>query len=90
MTVLGIDPGLARTGYAIVEDRPLRPHAIAFGVIRTDPAEPIAARLTELYGDLVAIIGEHQPREAAIEEVFVNKNLQTATSVGRASGVARF
>ncbi len=88
MFVLGIDPGLARTGYAIVEDRPLRPHAVTFGVIRTDPSEPTAARLTELFGDLMALIGEYQPREAAIEEVFVNKNLQTATSVGRASGVA--
>ena len=88
MIVLGIDPGLARTGYAIVEDRPLRPQAVAYGVIRTNPAEPIAARLSELYADLVALIGEYGPREAAIEEVFVNKNLQTASSVGRASGVA--
>ena len=87
MFVLGIDPGLSTTGYAIVESRGNATQAIAVGVIRTDRAKPIAERLVELHHDLSEIITEYLPDEAAIEQVFVNRNLQTATAVGRASGV---
>ena len=88
MFVLGIDPGLSRTGYAVIEWAPAGPRAVAVGVIRTDPGAPVAARLGELYSDLESVIADHHPDEAAIEEVFVNRNLQTATAVARASGVA--
>ena len=88
MFVLGIDPGLARTGYGIVEEAAGTVSAVAAGVIRTDPALPVARRLVELHRDLVALIEEYRPESAGIEEIFVNRNLQTATSVGRASGVA--
>ena len=87
MFVLGIDPGLSTTGYGIVSAGP-RPRAVAAGVIRTDPALRLADRLLELHRDLVAVIDDFQPATAAIEQVFVNRNLQTATSVARASGVA--
>ena len=87
MFVLGIDPGLARTGYAIVEDA-ARPKAVAAGVIRTHGGRPVAARLMELADDLEALLAEYRPAEAAIESVFANKNVQTITGVGRASGVA--
>ena len=87
MFVLGIDPGLSVTGYGIVAaGHPVR--AVAVGVIRTDPAAPLTERLVELYDDLSAVIAEYRPTEAAIEEVFVNRNLHTAMAVGRASGVA--
>jgi crossover junction endodeoxyribonuclease RuvC len=88
MFVLGIDPGLARTGYAILTEAQGRVKPEAAGVIRTDAAAPLAERLGELFADLEALIAEYRPAEAAIEEVFVNKNLHTATAVGRASGVA--
>ncbi len=87
MFVLGIDPGLSTTGYGIVSVA-ARPQAVAAGVIRTDPALRLADRLLELHRDLVAVIDEYRPATAAIEQVFVNRNLQTATSVARASGVA--
>jgi crossover junction endodeoxyribonuclease RuvC len=87
MFVLGIDPGLTRTGYGVVEVSRRQVRAVAAGVIRTDPAGGIASRLVELHRDLGAIVDEFRPTEAAMEEVFVNRNLQTATSVGRASGV---
>ena len=87
MFVLGIDPGLSTTGYGIVSAGP-RPRAVAAGVIRTDPALRLADRLLELHRDLAAVIDDFQPATAAIEQVFVNRNLQTATSVARASGVA--
>lgn len=88
MFVLGIDPGLSATGYGLIETGGSGVRAVTAGVIRTDPAEPVAHRLRELADDLDALVAEHDIDEAAIEEVFVNRNLQTATSVGRASGVA--
>lgn len=88
MFVLGIDPGLTRTGYGILEARGKHTKAVAVGVIRTDPKAGMAGRLLELQRDLQAVVDEYQPDEAAIEEVFVNRNLHTAIGVGRASGVA--
>ena len=88
MFVLGIDPGLTRTGYGVVHASGHHTRAVAVGVIRTDPARGQAARLAELHNDLGALVEEYHPAEAAIEEVFVNRNLHTATAVARASGVA--
>ncbi len=88
MFVLGIDPGLSVTGYAILEESTYRPRAVAAGVIRTESLNTTAQRLEVLYDDLAALIAEFEPQEAAVEEVFVNRNLQTATGVGRAAGVA--
>jgi crossover junction endodeoxyribonuclease RuvC len=87
MFVLGIDPGLSTLGYGLVEARGHTLNARAAGVIRTDSASSVGARLAELHRDIDAILTEYQPDQAAIEQVFVNRNLQTATSVGRASGV---
>jgi crossover junction endodeoxyribonuclease RuvC len=88
MFVLGIDPGLSATGYALVISTASSMQPVSAGVIRTDPALPMSERLAELYADLQALISEHHPDEVAIERVFVNRNLQTAEAVGRASGVA--
>jgi len=88
MFVLGIDPGLSATGYALVISTASSMQPVSAGVIRTDPALPMSERLAELYADLEALISEHRPDEVAIERVFVNRNLQTAEGVGRASGVA--
>jgi crossover junction endodeoxyribonuclease RuvC len=87
MFVLGIDPGLTTTGYGVVEVRGRHTHAVTAGVIRTDRRTPVAERLLEIERDLEAVIAEHRPDEAAIEEVFVNRNLHSAMGVGRASGV---
>jgi crossover junction endodeoxyribonuclease RuvC len=86
MFVLGIDPGLTRTGYGLVR-RGRGMEAVAFGVIRTEPSGPMSVRLAELYTDLAAVITQHQPDVVAIERVFTNRNRQTAIAVGRASGV---
>jgi len=88
MFVLGIDPGLSATGYALVISTAASMEAVSAGVIRTDRGLPMSERLAELYRDLVALISEHRPDEMAIERVFVNRNLQTVEGVGRASGVA--
>lgn len=87
MFVLGIDPGLTRTGYGIIESRGGRESAIAAGVIRTDPDLSVAQRLVELRADVDALLAEHEVDAAAIEQVFVNRNRNTAMAVARASGV---
>lgn len=84
MFVLGIDPGLTTTGYAIVAAG----EVAAAGVIRTSVDHPVPERLLEIYRDVSALIVEYAPSVMAIEQVFVNRNLQTAMSVVRASGTA--
>jgi crossover junction endodeoxyribonuclease RuvC len=87
MFVLGIDPGLSITGYGLVEgSHPPRGHRA--GVIRTDTDLPTTQRLAELYIGLTEVITEAKPDVIALETVFTNRNLQTAISVSRASGVA--
>ncbi len=87
MFVLGIDPGLSTTGYAVVQGgHP--PVGVMAGVIRTDPEAAMSDRLAELFAGLTQVIAEAKPDVVALETVFTNRNLQTAISVGRASGVA--
>lgn len=87
MFVLGVDPGLTATGYGLVHSgHPAR--AVAAGVIRTSPDLPVSQRLAFLYAGLADLIDEHRPDVMCLETVFTNRNLNTATSVGRASGVA--
>lgn len=87
MFVLGIDPGLTRTGYGIIESRAGRDRAVVAGVIRTDPELSVAQRLVELRADFASVMSDHQIDTAAIEQVFVNRNRTTAMAVARASGV---
>lgn len=87
MFVLGIDPGLSVTGYGLVEG-PHPPKAVLAGVVRTDTESAIAERLAELHRGLSQVIADSKPDVIALETVFTNRNLQTAISVGRASGVA--
>lgn len=87
MFVLGIDPGLSTLGYGVLEARGHNIRPVVAGAIRTAPGGEIGRRLAELYADLNGLLEDHKPDAAAIEQVFVNRNLQTATAVGRASGV---
>ncbi len=87
MFVLGIDPGLTRTGYGIIESSAGRTTAVTAGVIRTDPDRSMADRLMELGQDISGVLDDHAIDAAAIEQVFVNRNRGTAMAVARASGV---
>jgi crossover junction endodeoxyribonuclease RuvC len=87
MRVLGIDPGLATTGYAVVGRDAGRLRPLAVGVIRTAPGGA-AGRLAELRGGLAELIARHNPDVVAIERLFFNNNVRTAMAVGQASGVA--
>lgn len=87
MRVVGIDPGVAKTGYGVVERAGGRLVACAFGVISTDASQPHARRLAELGRALEAMLAEHACDAAAVERVFFSLNVKTAMAVGQASGV---
>lgn len=85
---LGIDPGTAIVGYAIVESRDSTLSMIACDVITTPAHMPLAERLQSIYQHLIEIIGTYHPQESAMEELFFAKNARTAMTVGQARGVA--
>jgi crossover junction endodeoxyribonuclease RuvC len=86
--VLGIDPGVSRCGYGVVEQRSRTPKARALGVLRTPPDDPMPKRLADLQAELRALIEEFRPDVVAVERVFFQTNVRTAMSVGQASGLA--
>lgn len=88
MIAIGIDPGIATTGYGIVrEEADGRLTALAHGVIETPKGEPLPRRLQMLQQQLDALIATWQPQEAAVEELFFAANAKTAMIVGQARGV---
>jgi crossover junction endodeoxyribonuclease RuvC len=88
MRVMGIDPGVATTGYGVVERTGSTLRPVAAGVIRTDPADDHATRLAALWDELGDLLARHRPEVAAVERLFFNANVRTAMAVGQASGVA--
>lgn len=89
MFVLGIDPGLTRCGYCVLDATdPRSPRAVALGVLRTDPADEVHHRLAELQTEIRALLREFRPSAMAVERVLFTVNVRTAMSVGQASGVA--
>jgi crossover junction endodeoxyribonuclease RuvC len=84
--VLGIDPGLTRCGYAVVDAA--GPTAVALGVLRTPATAELPHRLAALRRDLADLLIEFQPAVVVVEHVFFQVNVRTAMSVGQASGLA--
>ena len=86
--ILGIDPGLRRTGWGIVDVAGQRLLFVACGEIKTDAKEPLAARLVTIHDGLTRLVGSFQPTEAAAEATFVNKDATATLKLGQARGVA--
>ena len=87
--VLGIDPGLTRCGYAVVDARNITSaRAVSMGVIRTRTSEPLASRLATLRTDFTSLIAEFEPDAVAVEQVFFQVNVRTAMATAQASGLA--
>ena len=82
--ILGLDPGLRHTGWGVISVQGSRLSHVAHGVIKPDDALPLAERLTILYDAVAAVIVEHRPDEAAIEETFVNNNPSSTLKLGHA------
>lgn len=87
MLVLGIDPGTAITGYGLVEALGNKLKVVDYGCVRTPANSPLEYRLQTIYAALVNLICQYNPAHLAIEELFFNKNVRTALSVGHARGV---
>jgi crossover junction endodeoxyribonuclease RuvC len=86
--IIGIDPGLANTGYGVIEIEKSRYRALAHGVITTDSGLPAGERLKIIYDALTEVVKEYKPREAGIEDLFFAKNAASAFPVAQAKGVA--
>jgi len=87
MRILGVDPGYAISGYAVVEYEGNKFKVIDYGVIRTPSKQAMQYRLNKLYDKYDELIKKYNPDHMAIEELFFNKNVKTAISVGQARGV---
>jgi crossover junction endodeoxyribonuclease RuvC len=85
--VLGIDPGLANTGYGVVARRAGRLVALDGGVVETRPGAPQERRLADIHAAMDALLAEHRPDAMALEELYFGQNVRTAFAVGHARGV---
>jgi crossover junction endodeoxyribonuclease RuvC len=85
--VLGVDPGLSRCGYCVLEVDRGRSRAVGLGVLRTEPSTPVPARLAELWSDLRSLFDEFRPAAVAVERVLFQTNVRTAMGVGQAAGI---
>jgi crossover junction endodeoxyribonuclease RuvC len=85
--VLGLDPGLAKTGWGIIEANGNRLRHVAHGTVKTASTAPLPERLVTLAEGLAEVIAAHGCASAAVEEVFVNANPQSTLKLGQARGV---
>lgn len=86
--IIGIDPGLRRTGYGIIETLGNNLKFITSGTIRSDESLSLASRLSTLYDGLSDVIHSFMPQEAAVEQTFVNKDATATLKLGQARGIA--
>ncbi|MFH0930050.1 MAG: crossover junction endodeoxyribonuclease RuvC [Candidatus Moraniibacteriota bacterium] len=87
LRILGIDPGTATTGWAVVEEKNKNPKLVACGCVNTSKFHSDEERLVEIGRDIALLIKKYKPDEAAAEDLFFFKNLKTAITVAQARGV---
>src|ERR671931_1122790 len=88
IVVMGVDPGVASTGFVVVRVAGGRMSAIDGGVIEVAPGEPTEMRLERIHDELVQLIDWHEPAALALEDVYFGRNVRSAIGVGQARGVA--
>ncbi len=86
--ILGIDPGLRRTGWGLIESDGNRLIHVACGSVETSEKAPLSERLVVIHDGLIAVIEQYRPVEAAVEQTFVNANAQATLKLGQARGIA--
>ena len=89
MIILGIDPGVAYTGYGFIKANSSTLTPLDFGCIRTEAKDESAQRLKTIYDELVQLATEYQPELFVLEDVIFSKNVSSAFAVGEARGVAK-
>jgi crossover junction endodeoxyribonuclease RuvC len=86
--IIGIDPGLRRTGWGIIESDGVRLSYVGSGLITSDAEDDLAYRLRSLYEGICGVLASYKPAEAAVEETFVNENAKATLKLGQARGMA--
>lgn len=86
--IIGIDPGLTRTGWGVIESDGVRLSYVASGQVVSTKTEDLAFRLREIYEGLSCVLASFHPQEAAVEETFVNENAKATLKLGQARGIA--
>lgn len=86
--IIGIDPGLRRTGWGIIESLGNSLRFVGSGTVRSEQDADLATRLCQLHDGLATIIHHHMPHEAAVEQTFVNKDATATLKLGQARGIA--
>ena len=89
MIVLGIDPGIANTGYGFIKAESSTFSVLDFGCIQTSPRDESTQRLKAIYDKLIQLADEYQPEFFALEDLFFSKNVSSAFAVGEARGVIK-
>jgi crossover junction endodeoxyribonuclease RuvC len=88
VVVMGIDPGVASTGFGVVRVAGGRMDAVDAGVIEAPPTEALEVRLARIHTELEQLVGWHVPAAVALEDLYFGKNVRSAIAVGQARGVA--
>lgn len=88
MRILGIDPGLQKTGWGVIESHGNKLSFVACGLVKTQTGLPLYARLAEIDEGISKIVAQWKPGTAAIEETFMNDNAASALKLGQARGAA--
>jgi crossover junction endodeoxyribonuclease RuvC len=86
--ILGIDPGLANTGWGVVEADGSRFRCLGYGCVRTQSSDDTSRRCKAVRDGLASVVARYRPLEAALENIYFNRNVATAMSTGQARGAA--
>lgn len=86
MKILGIDPGLTKTGWGLISCANNNLSFIDSGTIYTNPKQPLYQRIAHIHQNIVQVVDLHQPNQAAIEETFINNNPLSSLKLGHARG----
>jgi len=86
--IIGIDPGLRRTGWGVIDSDGVRLGFVACGSVVSDEAAGLGARLRQIFDGLSEVLARLEPREAAIEQTFVNRDAAATLKLGQARGIA--
>jgi len=87
MRILGIDPGIGRCGWAVINTEGSKLKPLAYGCIETSSKKEVPQRIKEIYEQIIKIVDDYSPEALSIEELFFNTNAKTAFVVGQARGV---
>jgi crossover junction endodeoxyribonuclease RuvC len=86
--VMGIDPGVANTGFGVVRIAGNQMAAVDGGVIEAPAGQPLETRLARIHAELEKLISWHEPAAVALEDIYFGKNVRSALAVGQARGIA--